>query len=428
MSKAPPAHRFVRNPMEYRLRKLLAPFGKITDVALLNGEFTVELSQFLESFHFFFSKWKGADRKVWVLNRSTESTLPYPAHPNWEEGKEGYQWAEIPVTLAPVLNPLFMLGILPEDVEEGYFLRELGAQNPLFTTDAFSVIWKEGAIENYLVSPVSYSHGSTNMYQSLAAQSLAYFSQNHLLPVTLQYDGGNIYACGSVLFVGEDVYREAKSLSVKNPLTRTELESQLLLDFSAEQVVWIQSPLPMPSLPKYGPILGKDQPLYHLDVFFLPLGPMLDPDSGEWVYQVAVAKPYWWHDGDWAVPEEAGIFIESLDFVSEQLSQTTIQGLQVRVQRLPMVFLLREFLGMGSYYVVLSYLNGLIENNGASHRLAYLPKYTFAGETAMETLTEEVMGELGFSVEWVLGSFSVPRFNLDGALHCLVNVVGRESV
>lgn len=414
--------------MENRLRKLLAPFGKITDVALLNGEFAVELSLFLESYHFFFAKWEGAHRKVWVLNRSTESILPYPANPKWEEGKQGYQWAEIPVTLAPIFNPVFKMGTLPGGGGEQFLLVELGAQNPLFVTDAFSVVWKEAVEDNFVVTPISYSHGSTNLYQLLAAQSLAYYSQSHLRPITLQYDGGNIYACGSVLFAGEDVFLEAKSLPFMKDLTRAQLESQMLLDFSAEQVIWIQSPFPMPSLPEYGPILGKDQPLYHLDVFFLPLGPIQHPDTGEWVYQVAVAKPYWWEGGDWVEPEEAIIFIDSLDYVADQLSQTTVQGLPVQVQRLPLVFFLREFQGMDPYYVLMSFLNGLIENNGTSHRLAYLPKYTFPGEATMEQFSEEVMRELGFSVEWVLGTFSVPRFNLDGALHCLVNVVGRESV
>lgn len=407
---------------------LQAPFGKIKKVVLLNADFSVDLIPFLAFFAPFFVSWNGADKQVIVLNRSMERTLPYPSAKKGTIPKTDLGWLECPVSLANLVHSManYIVGEKGADILE--YLWQMGSQNPLYPTDAFSTVWKEEGGASYIVCPQNYTNGNCNLYQLFAGQALSYGTGIQQKSISLKFDGGNLFACGPVLFVGEDVYLDSVLQNKQSALQREELSQQLCKDFHAQQVVWLSSPSRMIPWPIYGPILGVGQPLYHVDVFFMPLGLIHNPKNGQWKYHVAVAKPYWWVDGEFTQPAEGEFMQESLDFVANQLREITIGGFPVQVSRLPLVFYLNREANLALQYIPLSYMNGLVENAGANDRTAYLPSYRFEGNNEMEKEAETELSLLGFKVKWVGGTYSFPKLNLGGALHCLVNVVERDPV
>ena len=355
---------------------LQAPFGKIKSVVLLNGDFNVGAELFLSSFLSFFNQWDRSDRIVWLLNRSMESNMTFPPIATPFESIENLEIIMCPISFYITLTIASKSILMGGEAEIAGYMQELGSQNPLFATDAFTVTWKPEGSASYCVIPRNYPDNDSNLYQLFAGQAFSFQSGVLTKSITLEYDGGNLFACGPVLFAGEDIWLKVLKQNRQNEVSKQVVEAQLCEDFSAQQVIWLKSPHRMPEWPAYEMVFGTEQPLYHADVFFTPLGLIQDSDTQEWSYYVAVADPYWYQPGvGFFDPEsESPIIRESFDYVASQLANSSISGVPITVLRLPMVFYYPVPCGFKGFYILMSYLNGLIQNAGKGERVAYLPK------------------------------------------------------
>jgi hypothetical protein len=233
--------------------------------------------------------------------------------------------------------------------------------------------------------------------------------------------GGDVL-CGrtkhghSFALVGSAVY-------AANELSEGEVEKKLAAAYGVGQVV----PIKYSSNPDW----YWSRIFYHLDLF-ITLGGAVD-DSNYLVTVAQIRREYLYGDYHLDMVEEME---QKLDDVANRLQGLVIGDMKLKVERIPVPILFRDF----TIYIPAYYNNCLVEN-GEEESAIYLPDYlhSFASENGSHkeyiSILERAKADLDriysayFSdnIRWLKGGYHELSFDKMAAIHCLIKVLERSD-
>jgi len=246
--------------------------------------------------------------------------------------------------------------------------------------------------------------------------------------------GGNYFVRDSVVFVGANAINNflecsnwAQSIGLSGVPSRSKLDARIVELFTGSRsghVIWVGDRdikgTTVPDCSSYPNETDHVQPLYHIDIFFHPLG--TKDGTNEFYYIFSIPEPEW-HEACVSESMWFKILLERLETTEKRLrAEITSKGLIPKPIILPMV--VRDF---GQKYHYISFANGHSEHLGTSFKFL-MPDYMQVASQFKYGRYEEVRQvALDRLTRNQIETALLPAiYGANFAAHCLSKVLERE--